>query len=372
MSRLKIALAALVAALVGGGGFALAQQSGETVEEHVVTFVTTIQDTDPSAGTVTETTPGGTVTETVTQTETSPPVTETVTTTVTETVTVTTPTGTTPTTTEPEPEPGEPLVCTIENRHIWGPTYEPGECVVGTTILRTVSGSTSEAAGQFRCSGPLSAYGPLPILVRFHFTGNPNWGDRGSWDLVAGCRGPAGDGAIDLIIETNASPYLGLGPCGGGGKFRAPPGPNNVQMTGNLNGGATCGSAHQDGLQVQANGGNMDLVNATLGDYDAGRAGAIGAGGATFFSQAADVDILGGEFVSCNHGLFGTMSSQLTVEDAKYRAGRIDSSDSYCDPFASPPNDAPCPRPTSLNGATLTDVSCQRWNGSTWVAQPGY
>ena len=104
---------------------------------------------------------------------------------------------------------------------------------------------------QWRCDRPLSSYGTLPILVRWTFTTTPNFGDQGHIDLVAGCVGDGDDNTVDLIVESNAN-MMNLGSCGGGGKFRAPPGPNNLQLTGLLQGGRVCGDAHQDGMQVQS------------------------------------------------------------------------------------------------------------------------
>ena len=344
--KIRHALIAIGIGLLGAGGVALATHT-QTTEEIVYDPppITTSVVVDPPPVTLQDTDqlPHETVTVTVT------------------TPTGTTPTGTTPTTTEPDP--GDPIVCTTANREVWGPTYEPGECVVGTTIVRNVSGSTSEEAGQFRCSQALSNYGPLPILVRFNFTGNPDWGDRGHIDLIAGCVGPANSGAIDLIVESNADPNLNLGSCGGGGKFRAPPGPNNIQVTGNFNGGAQCGAAHQDGLQFQGTGANMDVVNGVIGDYDAGIAGNAGSGGAFIYSTNSDVDILGGEYVTCNHAISAT--GEIDVVDAKFRAGRVDGSDPYCARFFA---GATCPPAT----ARMVNVTCQRWNGTTWVDQAGY
>lgn len=331
--------AAFLVAALGFGGFALAQSSGETVEEHVVTFVTTIQDTDPGPQTVTET-----ETETVV---------------VTETVTVTTPTtGTTPTTTEPEP-PGE-LVCTLANREAWGPTYEPGDCVAGTVI--TVTNNT-----QWHCAQPLANYGPLPILVRHVFSGIANYGDQGQIDLVSGCRGDGIDNTVDLIVESNAN-YTTLGSCGGTAKFRAPPGPNNIQVTGQFNSGPPpCGAAHPDGWQIQSAGPNLDLINGQLGDWDAGTAGTQGAGGSVFFSTTSDVDVYGGEYVSCNHGLFGNIGGAVEAVDAKFRTGRTDGTDPRCTGFAA---SNPCPT-FEARWSTLT---CQRWDAANdrWVNQAGY
>jgi hypothetical protein len=373
--RIVAAVAAVVSlAALGVGGFALAQTTEETTEEHVLTFVTTFTDVDPAAGTVTETlpggtvtetTPGGTVTETVTETVTGP----TTTVVVTETVTVTTPTG--GTTTEPEPEP-DPRVCTRSNRDEWGPTYEPGECLVRTII--------ELGDQQFTCNRPLSDYGDLPILVRFEYESGVNrGGDRGALDILGGCRGDSSENTIDLFVESNANGFT-LGVCGGGGKFRT--GPTNIQVSGNFNAGPRpslvpgCSAAHQDGWQFQTGGpnDNLDIINGQIGDWDAGTAGAIGAGGAIFYSAVMDVDVYGGRYVTCNHGLFGNLSALNEIVDVQFRAGRIDGTDPRCTGINSPANEAPCPRPSELNGATLTNVTCQRWSSSTdtWETQPGY
>jgi len=78
-----------------------------------------------------------------------------------------------------------------------------------------------------------------------------------------------------------------------------------------------------------------------------------------------DVTILGGEYVSCNHGLNGgnsKLGSGSTVVDAKFRTGRTDGTDPSCVGFFS---SNPC---INVTGMTLTDVTCERWISGAWTA----
>ena len=213
--------------------------------------------------------------------------------------------------------PGQAVRCTLANRLEWGPTYEPGECVAGTVIELVNE--------QWRCDRPLSSYGTLPILVRWTLTTTPNFGDQGHIDLVAGCVGDGDDNTVDLIVESNAN-MMNLGSCGGGGKFRPSPGPNNLQLTGLLQGGRVCGDAHQDGMQVQSAGHSRHHQRQDR-ELGGGHRRRGRAGGSVFFSTTSDVDVWGGEFVSCNHGLFGAIGSDVEVVGAKFRTGRTDGSD---------------------------------------------
>lgn len=256
-----------------------------------------------------------------------------------------------------------PIACSSENWQEWGPIYNPGDCVVGTDIVVMTTGPAS----QWRCSAPLGTFGSLPIRVRHFFQGVENYGDQGQIDLVSGCSGPPGNPNIDLIVESNAD-YVSVGSCGGTGKFRAPPGPRDIQVTGQFNSGPPpCGAAHPDGWQIQSAGPNLDVVNGQIGDWAAGTAGTQGAGGSIFFSTTSDVDIYGGEYVSCNHGFFGTIGPDVEAIGAKFRTGRTDGTDPRCVGFASSP---PCPT-FSARWSTLV---CQRWNAQTdtWVNQTGY
>jgi hypothetical protein len=312
-----------------------------TNEQHVLTFVTTFNDPDPLPHPVT--------------------VTDTQTVTVTQTVTATTPTTTT------TPPPSGAITCTLANRTTWGPTYDRGECSYATLLTFTNQ--------QFICTGPLSSYGPLPLLLRWNFTGNPDFGDQGHLSFRSGCRGDGIDNTIDVIVESNAN-GLTLGAAGGAGKFQTA-GPVDIQITGEFNSGPLGGSAaHQDVWQFHPTWTNarLDIINGVSGNWAAGTSTTIGAGGSIFYSYPYDVDVYGGRYVTCNHGLFGSLSSVNEIVDVQFRAGRIDGSDPKCAGINSPPLESPCPRPGTLNGATLTNVTCQRWNPTTdtWIDQEGY
>jgi hypothetical protein len=191
----------------------------------------------------------------------------------------------------------------------------------------------------------------------------PNFGDQGHVDLVAGCVGDGDSDTIDLIVASNAN-GTSLGTCGGAAKFRAPPGPRDIQLTGDLGTGANCPPAHQDVMQIQSAGPRLDLVNVKAGDYAAGLSYTVGAGGAVFFSMQSDVDVIGGEYITCNHGHFGNSTASNTVVGAKFRTGRTDGTDPVC--ATSFPSD-PC-----VGAAQFVDTVCERWNATLdiWESRP--
>ena len=49
----------------------------------------------------------------------------------------------------------------------------------------------------------------------------------------------------------------------------------------------------------------LHAVNGYSGNWSAGTSTCIGAGGAIFWSDQYDLDVYGGKYVTCNHGLFG-------------------------------------------------------------------
>lgn len=287
-------------------------------------------------------------------TYTIPTETETVTTEVTVTVTEPAPTTTGPptTTTEPGP-PGEAIVCLVSNRDTW--QLAGVDCAAGTEIRFTNE--------QFRCNAPLASYGELPLRLVWEFTGNPNFGDQGHLMFGSGCRGDTNPDTVDVIVVSNAD-GLTVGACGGAGKFQQSPGPQDIQITGNFDAGPLCGGAHQDVWQFHPtnNPANIDIVNGTSGDYDAGLSTTIGAGGAVFFSAVYDVDVYGGEYVTCNHGYFGHSSPFNQVVDAKFRTGRTDGTDPKCVGIFS---SDPC-----VGAATFVNVTAERWVGGQWVTRP--
>lgn len=277
---------------------------------------------------------------------------------------------------EEVPEPPEfPIVCTTENRDVWGPTYEPGECVYNATI--TVTPSVVNNGAAWRCAAPLAtlaqnAGGSLPLRV---IVNEPSTRPVGSisFALDTGCNGPGGT-AINLMVESN----MGLdGRVSDPFKTRNPIGPQGIRMTGVLD--ASGPSAvrdpldHQDCIQLQG-GGNVDqnyFVNMdACGDYEAGISNTQGAGGAFFFSNnESNVVVLGGEFVGCNHSLeahpneVGPGMSASRIIDAKFRTiGPNRPISPWCFPFNGP--GIPCSGAINTL-AEFTNVTCQRWNAST-------
>jgi hypothetical protein len=154
-----------------------------------------------------------------------------------------------------------------------------------------------------------------------------------------------------------------LGACGGAGKFQTA-GPVDIQITGNFDSGPVCGGAHQDVWQFHPDHpvARLDIVNGTSGDYEAGLATTIGAGGAIFFSNVYDVDVFGGEYVTCNHGYFGNSSPSNRVVDAKFRTGRVDGTDPKCAGLSA---SDPC-----QGAASFENVTCERWINGQWVSRP--
>jgi hypothetical protein len=81
-----------------------------------------------------------------------------------------------------------------------------------------------------------------------------------------------------------------------------------------------------------------------------------------FFSNNYDVDVYGGEYVTCNHGYFGSSTASNQVVDVKFRTGRTDGTDPKCASYN--PSD-PC-----IGTATFINTTCQRWINGGWVNTP--
>ena len=132
--------------------------------------------------------------------------------------------------------------------------------------------------------------------------------------------------------------------------------------------------AHQDVWQFQGGNANAGLaiVNGVSGDWNTGTATCIGAGGATFWSNTNDIDILGGRYVTCNHGFLGggQQASGNIVDGVGYRTGRVESVAGGGDPrcqgyFAS----NPCLDTASFS---FGNVICERWDpaSDSWESVP--
>ncbi len=259
----------------------------------------------------------------------------------------------------PSPPPSNNVNCLVSNRAQWN--LAGTNCRAGTVLNFT--------NGQFHCDRPLSSYGALPIKVVWKFTGRSDFGDQGYVDLVSGCRGDGNSDTVDLIVVSNAD-GVKLGAAGGAGKFRTA-GPTDIQITGNFDCGPLGNSvAHQDTWQFHPDHvpARLDIVNGTTGNWGAGTSTCVGAGGAIFWSDNYDVDVYGGRYVTCNHGLFGAgqTHSGNQVVGASFRTGRNDGSDPKCVGFAA---SDPCVATSSLR---LENVTCEKWNRSTrsWRSTP--
>ena len=249
------------------------------------------------------------------------------------------------------PPPSGRVTCLVSNRSQWN--LAGTNCAFGTELRFTNQ--------QFRCDRALSNYGRLPLRLVWNFTGNPDFGDQGHLDFVSGCRGDGNSDTIDVIVQSNADGFT-LGACGGAGKFRTA-GPVDIQITGNFDGGPQRCGAHQDVWQFHPDFpvARLDIVNGTSGNWEAGTATIIGAGGAIFWSNTYDVDIYGGRYVTCNHGLDAGFyrGSGNVVVDAGFRTGRVDGTDPKCTGYNASP---PCNRTGNLR---LSNVICQRWDRAT-------
>ena len=182
-----------------------------------------------------------------------------------------------------------------------------------------------------------------------------------------GCTGQSiVDTSVHLIVDIR-----GDGPRSSAGNgqdaFKTRQNPQNINVTGSIHCGRRAPGAHQDSIQIQG-GTNITFVNVLAGgDYDAGTSTCMGAGGGPFYSlnRIANVDILGGKYISCNHALNGNNANSgpgNDVRDARFRSGR--SSDPNCASFATAP---PCLNTRALS---LSSIVCERWVNNRWTAVP--
>jgi hypothetical protein len=250
--------------------------------------------------------------------------------------------------------------CLVSNRAEW--SLAGTDCDVGTlvTVTETV----------WVCTFELSTLGPLPIKVVVaadeSYEGN-------AAELNNGCSGDDDPDTIDLILEVQGNGAEGtFGPSDDAFKFKpfGQEGPDNIQMTGAIDcGPRRTGLEHSDAFQNQAELGTpMAMVNMTSGDYDAGTSTCQAAGGLLFWSEIGDIDVYGGEFIGCNHGLNGggtNPGAGSTVTDAKFRSGRNNDGDPNCD-FT---YGGVC---INTAGMTLTNVTAERWIAAsdTWQEDP--
>ena len=220
----------------------------------------------------------------------------------------------------------------------------------------------------WRCTRPVSEYATigLPLRVVMLYTRPfvpPNGG--GAVQLGAGCVGD-GSSATDLILDIR-----GDGRTYGPGDdairiMNEHPGASNLEIEGRADCGPRVGAAHQDGVQVLG-GTNITFRSFEIGDYAGGRATCQGAGGAFFYSgTSTNVDVEGGQFIACNHALLAGWPSPARTFAAPASAPAATPSASEETFAASEPCDI---RQEWRNaGGTTTGLTCQRWNGSAWVA----
>ena len=247
------------------------------------------------------------------------------------------------------------VACSTQNYLDWGPVYDDGDCIIGTTI--TVSNAL------WFCAKPLSQYGALPIRVLQTWSIAAPVGQNGI-EIRTGCSGD-GTPAIDLIVVQN---LVGVGRISDPFKTRMNPGPQDVDVTGVLNASgpdAVPGAGdHQDCIQLQG-GRDNDFVNIKgCGDYAAGVSNTQAAGGTVFFSlNNSHARILGGEYIGCNHSLYafsGEVAPGSLVKDAKFRSGN--NSTSWCSYFNT---SSPCV--VNDPDLALENVTCGRWRNGAWV-----
>ena len=239
--------------------------------------------------------------------------------------------------------------CSTENYRDW----EWDQCKPGTKIVRTNEG--------WHCNRPLVSYGSLPIKVIV--IPASDWSDSIAVSVNSGCVGSPGSD-VNLIVDIR----------GGGARSGSPPiadafktrvNPQNLRITGSIQCGRQEADIHQDALQIQG-GTNVTFVNAVTGDYEKGLSTCQGAGGGPFYSlnRIANVDVLGGTWVNCNHSLNGGHpGTDNDIVDAKFRSGRNDGTDPNCDFHSS----KPC---VGTRALTLRRVTCEQWLGGRWVAVP--
>lgn len=218
---------------------------------------------------------------------------------------------------------------------------------------------------QWRCTRPIAelATNGLPLRVVLNYTRPfvPANGGGAAW-LGNGCDGDADPATVDLILDIRGD-GRSYGP--GDDAIRlanASPGPRNLVISGHADCGPRVAPAHQDGVQVLG-GLNVTFRNFTIGDYDNGRATCQGAGGAFFYSGAStNVDVEGGRYIACNHGLLaGWASPEANVTGASFRTGGS--------PVCVQPETFAVSRPCDIRaewGGTTSGLTCQRWTGSGW------
>jgi len=264
--------------------------------------------------------------------------------------------------------------CLVSNRTAWGTNYsQPGgagaNCAYGTALTYT---NTS-----FFCNKPLASYGKLPLKVTVIANGPWAKQNAGAIILSDGCTGDSNSDTIDLILDDEMKGAV-LDKWGNGQdavKYNGTTGPNNVQWTGEFQCGHVSPGAHQDALQMQAGQGNA-LVNGKTGNWNNGTSTCLGAGGATFYSSAnkhfpgPPTSIYGGQFVTCNHGLYGgkdinhgggyPVQNTGTVNGASFRTGRKDGTDTNCGSGGG--GGMPC---AAGNTLTTTSLTCQVWDRAT-------
>lgn len=262
----------------------------------------------------------------------------------------------------PPPPPANGVTCLLSNYQSWA--VGGRNCNYGATI--TVDNAAWTCTGSVT-SIATAAGGTPPVRVIQNFTTTVATGAGGMTEMLAGCTGDGNGDTVDFIVLQNGLGGITGGVGGDGDSFKLKPtasGPTSVQITGNADCGV--GVGHSDSIQVQTSTNrDVTLVNFTSGNWDAGTSTCKGAGGAVFWTNGSGINILGGKFVACNHGLNANNASGTnTVIGASFRSGRGESvatgGDPNCqDTFISPP----CVGTGNLS--TFTGNTCQAWNPNT-------
>ena len=122
--------------------------------------------------------------------------------------------------------------------------------------------------------------------------------------------------AVRAPMSTSSSTFVAAARAAGRVMARTRSRPGRIRGTSASRARSTVGAArpgaHQDSIQIQG-GTNITFVNVLAGgDYDAGTSTCMGAGGGPFYSlnRIANVDILGGKYISCNHALNGNNATR--------------------------------------------------------------
>lgn len=260
----------------------------------------------------------------------------------------------------PPPPTGGQVTCLRSTRANW----VPDDCIANATINVTNAIWTCNASVS---SIATAAGGTPPVRVIQTFTQVVATGAGGMTELLQNCTGDGNTDTVDFIFKQVGLSGVTGGVGGDGDSFKLKPfasGPHDLEFTGNIDCGV--GVGHSDAWQIQtAANRNVTGVNVTTGDWDAGTSTCKGAGGAVFWSGGSGINVEGGKFVTCNHGLNANNATGTnSVIGASFRSGRGESTATGGDPNC---QDTAITQPCIGTGnlTTFTGVTCQAWNPNT-------